>query len=56
MTHPSRREPPAATCKHIGERPTKMYAEDDEDQYGDEDDDRDFPRQPRRILPARPFT
>jgi hypothetical protein len=31
--YPSR-SPPAATCKHVGDRPTRMYTEDDQDQYG----------------------
>jgi hypothetical protein len=47
-----RREASAAAWEHIGDCPTKMYVEDDQDQYGDDDGDRNLSYPWVWILPA----
>lgn len=37
-----RREASAAAWEHIGDCPNKMYVEDDQDHYGDDDGDRNL--------------
>lgn len=46
------RKRPVATCKHVGDRPTKMHTKADQDQDGQDDGERDLPCPWVWILPT----